>query len=117
MENHEHERHIRIHIEQRPCESSNPTICEALYNFGDLHAGFELSRSQKRHGGSGSPGHQRNGPPAGGRTFSQRPAGPNIMFTITYRHGPYANPEGTLIEGGSVKVNDGMSDALEKSYA
>jgi hypothetical protein len=39
------------------------------------------------------------------------------MFTITYRHGPHANPQGTLIEGGGVKVKDGMSDALEKSYA
>jgi hypothetical protein len=40
--------------------------------------------------------------------FEPVPTGPNIMFTITYRHGPHANPEGTLIEGGIVKIKDGM---------
>ena len=40
--------------------------------------------------------------------FDPIPVGPNIMFTITYRHGPHANPEGTLIEGGSVEIKDGM---------
>jgi hypothetical protein len=43
-----------------------------------------------------------------GEAFNPVPTGPNIMFTITYRHGPHANPEGTLIEGGSVQVKDGM---------
>lgn len=40
--------------------------------------------------------------------FDPVPTGPNIMFTITYRHGPHANPEGTLIEGGHAKIKDGM---------
>jgi hypothetical protein len=40
--------------------------------------------------------------------FAPVPTGPNIMFTITYRHGPHANPEGNLLEGGTVKVKDGM---------
>ena len=40
--------------------------------------------------------------------FDPIPTGPNIMFTITYRHGPHANPEGTLIEGGNVRIKDGM---------
>ncbi len=40
--------------------------------------------------------------------FDPIPVGPNIMFTITYRHGPQANPEGTLIEGGRVEIKDGM---------
>jgi hypothetical protein len=40
--------------------------------------------------------------------FDPIPVGPNIMFTITYRHGPHANPEGTLIEGGRVEIKDGM---------
>ena len=40
--------------------------------------------------------------------FDPVPTGPNIMFTITYRHGPHANPEGNLLEGGVVKVKDRM---------
>jgi hypothetical protein len=40
--------------------------------------------------------------------FEPVPTGPYIMFTITYRHGPHANPEGNLLEGGTVKVKDGM---------
>jgi hypothetical protein len=40
--------------------------------------------------------------------FDPVPTGPNILFTITYRHGPHVNPEGTLIEGATVKLKDGM---------
>ena len=40
--------------------------------------------------------------------FQPVPTGPYIMFTITYRHGPHAKPEGNLLEGGTVKVKDGM---------
>lgn len=40
--------------------------------------------------------------------FPVPPTGENIMFTITYRKGPNANPKGTLTEGGSVKVRKGM---------
>lgn len=40
--------------------------------------------------------------------FNPVPSGPNIMFTITYRHGPAANPQGNLLEGGTVKLIDGM---------
>lgn len=40
--------------------------------------------------------------------FDLVPIGPNILFTITYRHGPHPNSEGTLTEGGSVKIQDGM---------
>jgi Multiubiquitin len=40
--------------------------------------------------------------------FPVPPTGENIMFTITYRKGPNANPKGTLTEGGSVKVKKGM---------
>ena len=36
------------------------------------------------------------------------PTGPNVMFTITYRNGPRENPEGTLLEGKSVKIKDEM---------
>lgn len=40
--------------------------------------------------------------------FNPPPVGPNILFTITYRNGPHKNPEGTLLEGKSVKIRDGM---------
>ena len=40
--------------------------------------------------------------------FNPVPTGPNIIFTITYRHGPHVNPEGNLLEGGTVEVKDGM---------
>lgn len=40
--------------------------------------------------------------------FDPVPTGPNILFTITYRHGPHANPEGTLQEGATVTIKDGM---------
>jgi Multiubiquitin len=40
--------------------------------------------------------------------FDNPPSGPNIVFTITYRKGEGNKPEGTLVEGGTVKVKDGM---------
>ncbi len=40
--------------------------------------------------------------------FSPVPVGPNVMFTITYRKGPHENPEGTLPEGATIKIKDGM---------
>ena len=40
--------------------------------------------------------------------FNPVPTGPNVLFTVTYRHGPPANPEGTLVEGETVKIKDGM---------
>jgi hypothetical protein len=33
---------------------------------------------------------------------------PNIVYTVTYRKGEGKKPEGTLVEGESVKVKDGM---------
>ena len=40
--------------------------------------------------------------------FNPRPTGGDIMFTITYRNGQGHKPEGTLVEGESVKVKDRM---------
>jgi hypothetical protein len=40
--------------------------------------------------------------------FDQVPTGPDILFTITYRRGQHEKPEGTLVEGDTVKVKDGM---------
>lgn len=40
--------------------------------------------------------------------FENPPSGEFICFTITYRNGPRNKPEGTLIEGKSVKIKEGM---------
>jgi hypothetical protein len=41
--------------------------------------------------------------------FDNPPSGPNIVFTVTYRKGGNDNkPDGTLAQGESVKVKDGM---------
>jgi hypothetical protein len=40
--------------------------------------------------------------------FDPVPTGQNVLFTITYEHGPHANPEGTLMEGATVKIKEGM---------
>jgi hypothetical protein len=40
--------------------------------------------------------------------FDPPPAGPNIMFTITYRRGEGNKPQGSLVEGENVKLKEGM---------
>ncbi|MGI8516100.1 MAG: multiubiquitin domain-containing protein [Acidimicrobiia bacterium] len=40
--------------------------------------------------------------------FNARPTGEQMVFTVTYRRGDRDKPEGTLTEGQSVKVKDGM---------
>jgi len=40
--------------------------------------------------------------------FDNPPSGPNILFTVTYRRGEGNKPEGTLVEGETVKIKDGM---------
>jgi hypothetical protein len=40
--------------------------------------------------------------------FESPPAGENIVFTVTYRKGEGNKPEGTLVEGDTVKIKDGM---------
>ncbi|MCC6887696.1 MAG: multiubiquitin domain-containing protein [Hyphomicrobiales bacterium] len=36
------------------------------------------------------------------------PAGQCIVYTVTFHNGPRANPEGTMVDGDTVKVKDGM---------
>ena len=36
------------------------------------------------------------------------PPGDNILFTISYRHGPPKNPKGTLLEGDTVRIKNKM---------
>ncbi|NTG08849.1 multiubiquitin domain-containing protein [Rhizobium rhizogenes] len=40
--------------------------------------------------------------------FPELPVGPNTSFTVSYLKGPDDKPEGTLVEGESVKVRKGM---------
>jgi hypothetical protein len=40
--------------------------------------------------------------------FDKPPGGPNIVFTVTYRKGHGNKPEGTLAQGETVKVKEGM---------
>jgi hypothetical protein len=145
MENKEQEeKHdVRIHIDQKPYESPNPTTGEALYILGYVQSGLELYREVNGDKEdvpiSNGPEtvhliedeHFHSGPPreytiiVNGRkkviltkelsfdqivrlAFDPLPTGPNILFTVTYGHGPKANPEGTLLEGGTVKIKDGM---------
>jgi Multiubiquitin len=133
----------RIHIDQKPYESPNPTTGEALYILGRVQPGLELYREvsgdkedapvpngpeaihlkEDEHFHSGTPKEYTiivNGRKkvvmANKVTFEQivRPAfdpvptGPNILFTVTYGHGPKANPEGALLEDQTVKIKDGM---------
>ena len=39
--------------------------------------------------------------------FDSPPSGPDIVFTMSYRNGAGRPPEGSLVEGQSVKVQDG----------
>ena len=40
--------------------------------------------------------------------FENPPAGDGVQFTVQYTRGPEANPTGTLIEGQSIKIKNGM---------
>jgi hypothetical protein len=40
--------------------------------------------------------------------FNPVPVGPNVQFSVTYRKGPRKNPDGTLTEGETVHIKDGM---------
>jgi multiubiquitin len=40
--------------------------------------------------------------------YNPVPVGPNVQFSVTYRKGPRKNPEGTLTEGETVRIKDGM---------
>lgn len=40
--------------------------------------------------------------------FPTPPTGQNILFTVSYEDGPNANPAGSLMPGGAVKIKSGM---------
>lgn len=143
MENRKHE--VRIHIDQKPHESSNPTTGEALYCLGEVQPGYDLFREVKgdkedpvvenddeliqlredEHFHSG-PAQSRkftiivNGQKkvvtAKNQTFDDivklafptPPPGTNILYTVSYEDGPGVNPQGSMKEGQTVKVKNGM---------
>jgi Multiubiquitin len=41
-------------------------------------------------------------------SFDTPPSGDGVQFTVQYTHGHVDKPKGTLVEGESVKVKDGM---------
>ena len=135
----------RIHIDQQPHLSPNPTTGDALYALGRVQPGldlfFEVGGDREDPEVPRGPEvvhlkqdeHFHSGPPLVKEfdiivntrkkivttrevsfnqivalAFDPVPVGPNILFTITYRRGPRANPDGHLLEGGTVKVKDGM---------
>jgi hypothetical protein len=145
MENHEHKHEVRIHIDEKPYESPNPTTGEALYKLGHVQPGFELFREVRGdkedpvvpdeaepihlredehfHSGPAQPREftiivngQKKVVTARTVTFDEivklafptPPTGANILYTISYEDGPRANPQGSLKEGGKVKVKDWM---------
>ena len=143
MENHEPKHNVRIHIDQKPYESPNPTTGAALYALGNVSAVNELypevtgdKEDQPIENGQEvvhlkEDEHFHSGPPktytiyVNGQkkvvatktvTFDQivklayptPPTGDNILYTISYEDGPPANPQGSLKEGGKVKVRNGM---------
>lgn len=53
-----------------------------------------------------------------GLAFPTPPTGPNVSFTVSYRKGPPAHPEGSILPGQSVHVIEGMTfnvSATDKS--
>ena len=136
MENSKHE--VRIHIDQTPYESPEPTTGEALYKLGNVQPGYDLFREVK--GDKEDPvvhlredEHFHSGPAQPRKftiivngqkkvvttrtvtfdeivklAFPNPPSGANILYTVSYEDGPRKNPQGSLKEGQSVKVKNGM---------
>lgn len=40
--------------------------------------------------------------------FPNPPTGPDVIFTVTFRRGEGNKPEGTLVQGDTVRVKEGM---------
>ena len=139
----ERRNHARIHIDQKPHHSPNPTTGAALYILGEVATGLELFREvtgdredaevangpeivhlkEDEHFHSGKPKVYKiivNGRPKEVSTktltfdqvvalaFNPVPSGPTVQFTVTYRKGPRQNPEGSMTEGETVRIKDGM---------
>lgn len=137
------EQRVRIHIDQKPHESPNPTTGEALYILGHVKPGLKLYREvegdredrgiengpekvhlkEDEHFHSSEP---RNitiiveGTPhewlKPAITYAEvvtlfdpnYPQHPEITYSVTYKRGSSASPEGILPPGASVRVKDRM---------
>ncbi len=134
---------MRIHIDQKPYHSPNPTTGEALYALGKVAPGLELFREvsgdredpevpndpqpvhlkEDEHLHSGKPKTYKiyvNGQEKVVTTkiisydqivalaFPNPPTGQDMLYTVGFEDGPHANPMGSLMPGGKVKVKDGM---------
>ena len=145
MEHHEPKHQVRIHIDQKPHESPNPTTGGALYELGHVEPGHDLFREVRDdredpivenddepvhlredehfHSGPAQPRKYTiivNGQKKTVTTrmvsfneivklaFPTPPAGANILYTVSYEDGPRVNPQGSLKEGQSVVVKNGM---------
>ena len=145
MEHHEHKHQVRIHIDENPHESPNPTTGEALYKLGHVQPDYDLFREVRGdkeapivenddepvhlredehfHSGPAQPRKYTiivNGQKKTVTTrmvsfneivklaFPTPPAGANILYTVSYEDGPRVNPQGSLKEGQSVVVKNGM---------
>lgn len=90
MENQEAKHHVRIHIDQKPYESPNPTTGEALYKLGHVKAGFELFREVK-----------------GDKEDPEVPDGPETIHLHEDEHfhsGPARSRKFTIIVNGQHKI-------------
>ena len=145
MEHHEHKHQVRIHIDENPHESPNPTTGEALYKLGHVQPSYDLFREVRGdkedpivenddepvhlredehfHSGPAQPRKYTiivNGQKKTVTTrmvsfneivklaFPTPPTGANILYTVSYEDGPRVNPQGSLKEGQSVVVKNGM---------
>ena len=155
MEHHEHKHQVRIHIDENPHESPNPTTGEALYKLGHVQPDYDLFREVRGdkedpivenddepvhlredehfHSGPAQPRKYTiivNGQKKTVTTrmvsfneivklaFPTPPTGANILYTVSYEDGPRVNPQGSLKEGQSVVVKNGMifnATATDKS--
>jgi hypothetical protein len=129
---------VRIHIDREPYESPNPTTGAALYLLGKIAPHGELFREengncedeivsnndsrieliQDEHFYSEAVffvivnGQKKmvtkkllSYDEVVSLAFAPQP---NFQYTITYRKGPHSNREGTLVEGRTIKIRNGM---------
>lgn len=129
---------VRIHIDRQPYESPNPTTGTALYLLGKIASHRELFREEngnfedelvpnndnKIHLIQDEHFYSEavfvvivNGQE---KTVTNKilsyydvvalafTAQPEFKYTITYRKGPQSNRKGTLDEGQSIKIKNGM---------
>jgi hypothetical protein len=125
---HHGQNHVRIHIDQERYESPNPTTGAALYKLGQVQAGFELYRELS--------GEREDQAIPGGSeivhlredekdkvaywevvklAFPGAVPDPRINYTVMYKRGPKQNPEGSLVDGQMVHIQDGMIFHVSKT--